>query len=255
MKISINGLSVYYEVQGKGAPILLLHGWGVDSGSLRPVSNLLKEQTESRVTALDFPGFGYSDGLSAAWCVQDYVQFLLAFMDELKVERAVLLGHSFGGRVAIKLAAQHPQRVDRLILVDSAGIKPPRTPAYYLRVAAAKTLNLTGRTFPGLQQTALFKKAQSGLGSADYRRAGALRSTFVRVVNEDLRACLPLIHSPTLLIWGEKDRETPLSDARIMRDTIPGARLEVIPGAGHFSYLDNFAAFSELLLGFLRGAH
>lgn len=253
MKILIHSLSAYYEVQGKGAPILLLHGWGVDSGSLRPVSTLLKDQTESRIYSLDFPGFGYSDPPPAAWCVQDYVDFLLGFMDELQIERATLLGHSFGGRVAIKLAAQCPQRVDRLVLVDSAGIKPPRTAGYYFKVAAAKTLKFVARAVPPVQRNALFKKTQSRLGSSDYQKAGALRGTFVRVVNEDLRDCLPLIHVPTLLVWGAKDRETPLSDAYIMRDAIPGARLEVIQNAEHFSYLDDFTSFSALLLNFLRG--
>jgi pimeloyl-ACP methyl ester carboxylesterase len=247
MKVSVNGLSIYYEVQGKGSPLLLLHGWGADSSSLRQVATGVKNQAGFKVYSLDLPGFGYSDPPPADWGVSDYVTFLEAFLGCLELDRVCLLGHSFGGRVAIKYAARHPQGVERLVLVDSAGILPKRKADYYLKVGLAKTLKFLRRAFPGLQKAGLLPK----LGSSDYQKAGALRGTFVKVVNEDLQPCLPLIQSPTLLIWGASDPETPAADGMRMQQLIAGARLEIIANAGHFCFQDNFEAFQAILLKFL----
>ncbi len=248
MKITVDGLSIYYEVQGKGTPVVLLHGWGVDSSSLRPLSSLLKNAAGARVFSLDLPGFGYSDPPPQDWDVGDYVHFLESFLASQELENVSLLGHSFGGRIAIKFAALRPDQVNKLILVDSAGIKPKRKASYYYKVGLAKVIKFLRKTFPALQNSQLLPR----LGSADYLRAGALRGTFVKVVNEDLRVYLPAIRCPTLLMWGENDLETPLADARIMQGLIVGAQLEVIPGAGHFPFQDNFAAFERILPAFLK---
>ncbi|HEX7395692.1 MAG TPA: alpha/beta hydrolase [Anaerolineaceae bacterium] len=248
MKINVNGLSTYYEVQGKGSPVVLLHGWAADSGSLRAISTLLKNDSESRVYVIDLPGFGYSDAPPEDWNVGAYADFLGAFLQGMDLEAVSLLGHSFGGRIAIKFTAQHPGRVERLVLVDSAGIKPKRKPAYYYKVGLAKILKFVRKTIPALQTSSF----NPNLGSADYQKAGALRGTMVKVVNEDLRPFLPQIQQPTLLIWGENDQETPLTDAFLMKELIPNSSLEIIKNAGHFCFLDNFAAFQTILLGFMR---
>jgi pimeloyl-ACP methyl ester carboxylesterase len=180
--------------------------------------------------------------------VGDYAHFLENWLAGQGLVRFTLLGHSFGGRIAIKFTAQHPDRVSKLVLVDSAGIKPKRKASYYYKVGLAKVFKLLRKTFPALQDSRLLPR----LGSADYQRAGALRGTLVKVVNEDLRGYIPAIHCPTLLIWGEHDSETPLADARIIQGLIAGARLEVIPGAGHFPFQDNFAAFERILPAFVR---
>lgn len=246
MKISIQNTNIYYEVQGQGQPWVLLHGWGSSSNHLRPIANLMKENLPCKIYNLDFPGFGYSDSPDSTWSVNNYKDFLLAFLDHFELETVNLLGHSFGGRVAIKFAAAHPQRLRRMVLVDSAGILPSRSLAYYFKVMAAKTLRVLKK---GLGKN-FARSLDSHLGSEDYRQAGKMRSTLVKVVNEDLRPCLPQIQAPTLLIWGENDRSTPLSDAKIMQAEIPSSRLEVIPLAGHFCFVDNFSAFKQILLPF-----
>jgi pimeloyl-ACP methyl ester carboxylesterase len=247
LKVNINGLSTYYEMQGKGRPVVLLHGWAADSGSLRAISTLLKNTSESKVYAIDLPGFGYSAPPPEDWDVGAYADFLGAFLKCMDLNKVSLLGHSFGGRIAIKFSAQHPDQVERLVLVDSAGIKPKRKAAYYYRVGLAKILKFVRKTFPALQNS----KFNPNMGSADYQKAGALRGTMVKVVNEDLQPFLPLIQQPTLLIWGENDQETPVGDALVMKKLIPNSNLEIIKNAGHFCFLDNFAAFQTILLGFL----
>jgi pimeloyl-ACP methyl ester carboxylesterase len=252
MKANLSELSIYYEVQGQGDPVILLHGWGVDSGSLRDVSTLLKEQTKSRIYTLDLPGFGFSDTPKNSWSVDNYVNLVLLFMEKMNISKALLFGHSFGGRIAIKLAANHPNYVDRLILVDSAGILPKRTAGYYIKVSVAKFIKRSINLFPILDKTSLYRLIYSKLGSEDYIRSGSLRDTFVKVVNEDLKSFMPRINCKTLLIWGERDESTPVSDAIEMRNLIPNSTLHIIKNAGHFSFLDNFQEFSLILLEFWR---
>ena len=249
----IQGMKVYYEAVGDGNPVVLLHGWGVDSSAMRPLLTLIRDQASSRAYALDFPGFGFSDPPPQAWGVSEFVHLLEGFLDSLGLTRVDIIAHSFGGRVAIKLAAQNPQRVGRLVLVDSAGIRRKRTASYRLKVALAKTVKFLFKTVPGLARALRLDRLVARQGSSDYRNAGQLRTTFVKVVNEDLQSCLPLIQSQTLLVWGSQDDSTPLADGQRMQALIPGARLEVIPGAGHFSYADHFAEFSRILIPFLKG--
>lgn len=253
MIVTVQGLKIYYEAAGEGPAVVLLHGWGADASSLRAVLKLARESLPARAVALDFPGFGYSDPPGEPWDVGQYEIFLEEFTKALGLEKVILIAHSFGGRVAIQFAVRCPERIDRLVLVDSAGIRPARTPGWYLRVGQAKVLKFFSRRLPGVARTLQIDRLAARQGSEDYRRAGEMRATFVRVVNEDLRAWLPKIHCPTLLIWGEQDKETPLADARLMHAAIPGARLAVIPGAGHFCFADHFAEFSRVLVPFLRG--
>ncbi len=247
----INGLKVYFEAAGEGHPVVLLHGWGADSSSLRPVLNLLRQELPVRGCALDFPGFGYSDCPQEAWDVSAYTRFLQAFLDDQGYDRVDIIAHSFGGRVAIKLAANLPERVTRLVLVDSAGIRPPRTRKYHFKVFLAKTMKKINQAAPGVAHLLRLDQLAARQGSSDYQRAGPLRQTFVKVVNEDLRAFLPKLRCPVLLVWGERDDSTPLSDGQLMQRLIPNARLEVLPGAGHFSYAERFPEFSKLLVAFL----
>ncbi len=131
------GLKLYYEVYGQGPPILLLHGWGGNVNSLRPVFNHLT--ASYRVYALDLPGFGRSTPPSSAWGTYDYAHLVAQFCSNLEIKSAHLIGHSFGGRVAINLCFYFPHLVNKLILVDSAGIKPRRGLGYYTKVGIAKS--------------------------------------------------------------------------------------------------------------------
>jgi pimeloyl-ACP methyl ester carboxylesterase len=249
--LDIKRLKVYYEVVGSGRPVLLLHGWGVDSQSIRPIAQYVNTSLAARAYALDFPGFGLSDTPQTAWGVNDYVQVVVELLDQLHLDTVDLIAHSFGGRVALKLAAQAPQRVNRLVLAGCAGIRPDRTAGYYVKVATAKATRRVTRLLPGSLGERVRATVLSRLGSRDYRSAGKLRGTFVKVINEDLRHVLPHIQAPVLLIWGDLDTETPLKDGQLMAELIPQARLVVLPKTGHYCYLDDFPAFSRALLSFL----
>lgn len=242
------------EGHGDGEPLLLLHGWGASGELFAPLLDSL--QPGRRLIVPDLPGFGTTAPPPTAWSVHDYAAWTLALLDRMGVARADIIGHSNGGRVAIVIAAQHPERVRKLVLVDSAGIRTRGGPGDWLRVRTYKLLRAAqrARALP----TALRRVAQARAdrrGSADYRAAtGTLRGTLVRLVNEDLTPLLGAIAAPTLLIWGELDAETPLRDARVMERSIPDAGLVVLSGAGHFSYLEQPGRFIRIVDVFLRGA-
>jgi pimeloyl-ACP methyl ester carboxylesterase len=246
--IDVHGLRTRYLVRGAGAPVLVLHGWGASIEAVYPILTGLAPV--ATVYALDLPGFGQSEQPPSPWGVEDYQEFLAAFMVALAIESPTIVGHSNGGRIAIRMAATEPERAARLVLVDSAGIRPKRTLRWYRRVALAKlgkyAARLLGR--PGERLRALLV---GRAGSADYLAAGAMRPTLVRLVNADLRPFMPQIAVPTLLVWGSDDTDTPLSAAREMERLIPDAGLVVLDGAGHFSYLDQPARFARIVSHFI----
>lgn len=250
MLMRINDLETYYAVEGQGAPVVLLHGWGTSSQSLTPLCGALA--TSFHVLAADLPGFGWSQPPPSAWGAQEYAGHILRLMQETGIDRAALVGHSFGGRVAIALAAAEPARVSRLALVASAGIRPPRGAGYYLRVATAKLVKRFF-SFPGwgAMGQRIVAKWYARVGSRDYRAAGTMRSTLVKLVNEDLTPMLSAIRAPTLILWGDRDQEVPRSDMETMATKIPQSRLVVLPGAGHFPYLDAPEEFAKTLKEFL----
>lgn len=253
MYLEIDGIKLNYKKCGEGKTVILLHGWGGCADSFLPVFNHLSKNYE--VYAIDFPGFGQSAPPIVPWDVTDYMEMLRRFFALLNIEKAVLIGHSFGGRVSILFSAKYPELVDKVVLADSAGLIPKRGWKYHFNV---NTFKLAKKLFlmfsaKGTQEEkleAFYKKH----GSSDYKQTGsAMRQTFVKVVNQDLRGYLPQIKASTLLIWGEEDKDTPLYFGQIMEKEIPDAGLVVFKGAGHFAYLDRINDFNIIVSKFLEG--
>ncbi len=245
--IEVNNLKIAYQVAGEGDVVVLLHGWGGEAASFKPVFEWLA--ASHKVYALDLPGFGRSEIPSIAWCTDDYAHCVKTFFEKLNISKAHIIGHSFGGRISIILGAEYPEKVNKLILVDSAGIKPRRTTRYYFRIGLAKIGKVLRRC--GKYGAYLANTVSRHMGSTDYQNAGPMRATLVKIVNEDLRPLLARIVVPALLIWGEIDTDTPVSYGKIMEKEIPDAGLVVLKGAGHFSYLDEFPQFCRIVASFL----
>lgn len=239
--IEIDNLKISYQVEGIGAPVVLLHGWGAEANTFRYVIDILSDKHQ--IYALDLPGFGLSEIPPDAWDASDYARVISTFYDKLNIDKAHLIGHSYGGRISIVLAADQPELVDKLILVDSAGIIPPRTMTYYFKISIAKIGRLIRKC--GAFGEHLADKIANRLGSKDYQQAGAMRETLLKSVRQNLRPILPNIQADTLLIWGENDTDTPISFGRIMQDEIPNAKLVILKGAGHFSFLDRPKEFCQ----------
>ena len=247
---TVLGLNTRYLVRGSGPPVLVLHGWGASIEAVHPIVTGLAPV--ATVYALDLPGHGQSALPPQPWGVEEYQAFVAAFMDELGIECPTIVGHSNGGRIAIRMAATEPARVARLVLVDSAGIRPKRTVRYYRRVGMAKLGKYAAR-YLGKPGERLRAQIVGRVASTDYAAAGEMRPTLVRLVNSDLREHLPHIAVPTLLVWGANDTDTPVADGRVMEQLIPDAGLVVLEDAGHYSYLDQSARFSRIVTHFLTG--
>jgi len=250
MLVRVNDLDTHCTVWGEGRPVVLLHGWGTSGDSLAGVAKALEDRF--RVYVIDLPGFGWTPPPPEAWGTRDYASHVEAFMDRAGIPSAGILGHSFGGRIALALAAQSPHRVRRLVLVASAGIRARWGIGYTLKVAAGQLgKQLFSLPVWGRLGDRIVSAVSERVGSRDYRNAGRMRPILVRVVNEDLRSILFSICAPTLIIWGDGDREIPRSSMEIMAEGIQGSRLEIIEGTGHFPFVDKPDTFGRLVRDFL----
>lgn len=236
-EIEVGGLKIAYYEAGVGRDVILLHGWGAGKESMMPIANLLKGSFH--VIVPDFPGCGGSDEPTDPWNVSNYSEFLKEFISKIEIKPFAAIGHSNGGRVLIRSCSDW-FKPEKLILIDSAGIKKKHGPIYYIKVYGYKI----GKAFlslPVFKKTGLKERLMKNAGSDDYKNSTpVMRATMSKLLAEDLTAKLKHIKCETLLIWGNEDTATPISQGRIMEKEIEGAGLVEING-GHFSYLDNFA--------------
>ncbi len=246
MYANVSGCRVYYERAGAGRPLLFLHGWGSSSQSFKPL--FLRAAANRTVIAPDFPGFGLSAPPPDAWGTREYAEMTKLFLDQIGVASADVLAHSFGARVALVLAREHPETVGKLALTGAAGIRLKKSVPFYKRALSkiGKAAGVFGP--PGVW---IKNRLYSKIASADYLSAGAMRPVLVRVVNENLTPILQEITQQTLLIWGERDADVPLSAARIMFAEIKNSSLAVIPGAGHYAFVDRPDEFHSAIKDFL----
>ncbi len=245
--IRIDGLSTQYLDIGSGPGLLFLHGWGVGFDSyLVMLEHLAKTH---RVVAPNLPGMGGAQEPPVAWRSTEFAGFVTHFLSALSFAPDVLAGHSNGGRTLLRLQGtpQTALPAKKLILLDSAGLRPKRSARYHMKVACYKTAKWALTPFPALKA-----RLQKNAGSADYRAASpVMRGTLSLLVNEDLGPLLPHIRASTLLIWGENDTATPLSDGRRMEKEIPGAGLVLLKSGGHWAFLEQWGLCARVLDSFL----
>lgn len=251
MQIMVNNQLVTYRDEGKGRVVVLLHGWGAHSASFDEVTGYLSKQF--RVIRFDFPGFGGSPKPADDWGVGEYAQLTAGVLKKLGIDAVYAFGgHSFGGRVIIKGVATGMLSAEKLLLIDAAGVRPSTSAKKHLLKMIAKTGKAV-TALPGLRalQPALRRRLYKAAGTTDYLEAEAMQKIFLNTINEDL---LPLVHKltqPTLLIWGEHDRETPVGDAYKILNDLSAGELVVVPDAGHFVYIDQPKAVQKAIEAFL----
>ncbi len=248
--INIKGVNFCYNVEGEGCPIILMHGWGCNHTTLKSIEQCLSPYM--KVYNVDFPGFGESSEPGAVWGVEEYTQLIEEMVKLEGIENPVLLGHSFGGRVGLLYSSRN--KVNKLILTDAAGVKPKRGWKYYYKVYSFKMMKRVVLALYGKEKgEAKLNEIRSKRGSSDYSNSTpTMRAILSIVVNEDLKHVMPSIKCPSLLIWGENDTATPLSDAKTMEKLIPDAGLVAFPNAGHYSFLDNPYQYQAVLKSFLN---
>ena len=196
--------------------IVFLHGWGADKNSFIWLKDYFKEYS---LIFVDFAGFGETQEPVKPYSVFDYMQELRNLLSGFEIKNLILVGHSFGGRVAIKYTFfyQNDYEVFKLCLVDSAGIKPRRGIKYYYNIYRYKFYK---KFFPNSKKIEKF-------GSSDYRKlSSVMKQTFIKVVNEDLSYYAKFITAKTKIVWGEKDLETKMYMARKLHKMIKNSSLD-----------------------------
>lgn len=233
----IGETTFFYQKLGStdGPLVLWGHGWGQSHACFLPLAGSLEKS--ARHILIDFPGFGKSSLPPEDWGTENYADVIASWIKKEKLGPAIWVGHSFGGRVGIQLAAKYPELVKGAFLISAAGLKPQRPlhkKLYFkVRVALFKTLK---KLIPlGLNENWL----RSKFGSADYRSAGPLRSIFIRVVNEDLSAQARKITCPVKLLYGTQDTETPPDIGERLTNLIKHSQMVHLEGQDHYSVLSN----------------
>ncbi|OJU14437.1 MAG: hypothetical protein BGN88_14360 [Clostridiales bacterium 43-6] len=253
MNTTINNLNINYISQGEGPDILFLHGWG---SSHVMFTRIIKEFSGSfRCIAPDLPGCGDSDEPKEPFDIDQYSDFVLEFIKQQNIKNPILMGHSHGGRIIINLLGSGKLTAPKAVLFGSAGIKPKRSLQSKIRLYTFKTIKFI-LTLPVLNKFTknVLENARNYFGSADYKSATpVMRQTLVNLVNMDLSDKLSNIKASTLLIWGENDTATPLSNGKVMEREIPDAGLCVIKNAGHFAMIEAPGQVNEILKVFLKG--
>lgn len=238
MNYNYNGWSIHYKLLGeasRGRPILALHGWG---RSIKDFDALSESFPERSFLIVDFPPFGESDKDIEGWNIFTYVSMVISLCEHLEIKSVDLIGHSFGGRIAIILSAIKPTFVHSCILADSAGMKPKRSIKYRLIVLRYKICKKLG-------------KSTVGQGSKDYLALSPeMRKTFVNIVETHLEEYAKKISCPTLIVWGKNDKETPIYMANRLHKLIKQSSLRVIEDGDHFSFLNFPLSFFAIVKQF-----
>jgi pimeloyl-ACP methyl ester carboxylesterase len=251
--VFVDNLKINLKVVGQGEPVLILHGWGSSIKSWLRVQEFLAEKG-FKVVVPDLPGFGESSVPEKAWTVLDYKNFIIRFAEKIGLNQFSLLGHSFGGRISIKFAQKHPEKIKSLILCNSSGIKlelDQKTKIIY-------SLSRLGNTLFSKRLLSKFRKFVKKifyffLRHKDYVKANKImRKTLKSVINEDLLPALSQIKTRTLIIWGEKDDMVPLKAAYIFKEKIPNSELKVFPNVKHSPHKQIPEKLVETINNFLK---
>lgn len=250
MKIIIGEQLINYTDEGKGDVILMLHGWGANLHSFDEMTKWLARKY--RVVRLDLPGFGGSPRPTEDWHIGDYAQMVTDFLDKKNINVHAAIVHSFGGRVIIKAVGNGMIDVDKLVLMGSGGIKHSNSPRQTMYKAIAKTGKGIMK-LPGINRLELRARAQlyKTAKATDYIESNELKQIFLNAINEDMRDVAVKIKVPTLLLWGSQDQDTPIADAQIFHTKIKNSKLVILPGAGHFVYLDDADGAKSAIESFL----
>lgn len=234
--ITIQNTNINVTVQGQGQAVVLLHGWGQNQYMMKFLQDDLCDHYQ--VMNLDLPGFGESSEPDHVWDLNDYVTCIHECIEAYQMEKPILIAHSFGARIALRYAMQY--EVSKMLLTGAAGIMKKRDITYYMRVYSYK----------------LLKKVhiKNALGSPDYQQASPImRGVLVKTVNDNLQHELKNITCEVLLVWGEKDEQTPLWMGKVMEKEITNATLIVLDKGDHFAYFHQSQRFLRIVHAYLEG--
>ncbi len=250
MNVVVNSLMTNYQKVGNGKTIICLPGWG---DTLDSFSELIKSlQAKYTVLALDLPGFGGSQAPSEAWDMADYTKFVADWMKKVGIVSTYgIIGHSYGGSMAIKGLTSDDFKAEKLVLLASAGVRKKNSLRKKIIKAVAKTGKLPAYLLPSNTRKKLRRKFYEAAGS-EALLLPHMEETFKKIIGEDVQSAAKAISVPTLLIYGSKDQTTPVEDGQTLNQAISGSRLEIIKDAGHFLHQEQPEVVVRLVEDFLN---
>lgn len=212
-------------------PIIILHGWGLRGQIYDSLSNLLKRKGY-KVFAPDLPGFGSEPLESESMILDDYIEFVDNFMKKNSLSKPILIGHSFGGRIAIKYTWKYQNKISKLILT---GVPITREISILKRVILLTAIagHQLLKLFPAQIRDFLRKRMYFIIGEWDYYKAGKLKETFKKIISEDLLQYIKEIKLPIIFVWGKEDTTTPVFNLNRIKKYLPLAEYKIISGTGH----------------------
>ncbi len=248
-KILVNNLPTAYLDEGEGSVILMLHGWRRTLSDFDGIATILKNNY--RIIRIDLPGFGETEKSSQAWDLGDYIDFLDAFINKLEIKPDVIVGHSFGGRIIIKGIASGKLKAKKIVLISAAGVKVD-TLRKKLFLFLAKIGDVISYIPPLIFVRRKLKNKFYKIIGSDYLESGNMKEIFKAVVDENLAPLAAKIKCDALLIWGEKDMQTPLKDGQLLHSLIASSRLEVLQNTGHFVQIEEAQKVAGIIGDFVK---
>jgi hydrolase, alpha/beta domain protein len=245
MDYTYQTVKMYYEKRGNGDAVILLHGWGCDGRVFDEIANILEKKYT--VYSLDLLGFGKSEEPPHPYTLDEYVDFLINFVKDNKIIAPILIGHSFGGRIAIRYAKS--EAVNKLILIDSAGIRPRDLWVTKTKICIYK---IKKKWFKLTKNVTAYQKLIQNSGSNDYKNATPImKKTLSLITTAYLEKDLKQIHTDALIIWGKKDKTTPYTDALKMHKLLKNSGIVAIENAGHFPFLEQKSVVLAVIKSYL----
>lgn len=235
---TIDNQTIYYEKHGQNKnTILILPGWGNTRKTFNYLINNLKEKYT--IYILDYPGFGNSKIPNKTLTIYDYAKIINKLIKELNITNPVIISHSFGGRITSLLISKYKLKVKKLILIDVSGIKTKKSLKIYFKEKLYKLLKKFIKLFPKRKRNYLKQKLLNLFASIDYKSLpNTMHETFKNIINEDLSIHYKNIYQETLILWGQKDQDTPLKNAYKLKKLISNSELIIFENASHYSYLN-----------------
>lgn len=253
MHVVVESLLTNYHQRGSGKQqILLLHGWGDTAETFKTLEEqLTKDSKKYHLTALDLPGFGATQIPTQVWGLEDYADFVQAFVKKVGLKPIAMIAHSNGAAVAIKAIASGKVSPDKLVLIGAAGIRDKQKARKLGLKVVAKTGKVATFWLPRRHKRKLQEKLYGAAGS-DMLKVPHLQETFKRTVAEDVQQEAATITIPTLLIYGENDRATPPSYGELYHRLIPHSSFKLVKGAEHFVHQDEPEQVARLIEEFVQ---
>jgi pimeloyl-ACP methyl ester carboxylesterase len=252
MYYEYNNIKIYYEKYGnKNKSILILPGWGNTRNTFTNIINYFKE--DYTIYIVDYPGFGNSPIHNKELTIYDYAELIYNFIKDLNINLPIIIAHSFGGRITSILLGKYNLKIDKLVLIDVAGIKRRKKLKIYLKEKIYKILKKLNKFLPVIKREIYLQKLGMYFSSSDYKNIpNSMKKTFQNIIKEDLRKYYKEIKVETLIIWGDKDTDTPLKDAIYLNKIISNSATIIYENSNHFSYLNYPYLTNQILSNFFN---